>query len=138
MNDARDKADRWLAAARDDLDSARYLASGGRHAPACFFAQQTAEKAVKAVHYGQGARSVIGHNVRALVEKLSPRVATLDALIDAARELDLFYVPTRYPNGLDSGTPAEAFSAAQSAHAIDLAARFVDAAGTALGASPTR
>ena len=84
MNDARANADLWLAAARDDLDSARYLASGGRHAPACFFWQQTAQKAVKAVHYGQGARSVIGHNVRALVAKLSPRVATLNALVDAA------------------------------------------------------
>jgi HEPN domain-containing protein len=133
MTDARANANRWLAAARDDLDSARYLASGGRHAPACFFAQQAAEKAVKAVHYGQGARSVIGHSVRVLAEKLSPRVATLDALIDAARELDLFYVPTRYPNGLDSGTPAEAFSAAQSARAIELAARFADAAGNTLG-----
>ena len=133
MNDARANADRWLAAARDDLDSARYLASGGRHAPACFFAQQAAEKAVKAIHYRQGARSVIGHSVRVLVEKLSPRVATLDALIDAARELDLFYVPTRYPNGLDSGTPADAFSAAQSSRAIELAARFLDAARTTLG-----
>jgi len=84
MNDARANADRWLAAARDDLDSARYLASGGRHAPACFFSQQAAEKAIKAVHYGQGARGVIGHNVRALVAKLSPRVATLNALVDAA------------------------------------------------------
>jgi len=84
MNDARANADRWLAAARDDLDSARYLASGGRHAPACFLSQQAAQKAVKAVHYGQGARSVIGHNVRALVAKLSPRVATLNALVDAA------------------------------------------------------
>ena len=133
MTDARANANRWLAAARDDLDSARYLASGGRHAPACFFAQQAAEKAIKALHYGQGARSVIGHNVRVLVEKLSPRIATLDALADAARELDLFYVPTRYPNGLDSGTPADAFSAAQSSRALELAARFLDAAGTTLG-----
>lgn len=132
MNDARANADRWLAAARDDLDSARYLASGGRHAPSCFFSQQAAEKAIKAVHYGQGARGVIGHNVRALVEKLTPRESRFDSLLDAARELDLFYVPTRYPNGLDSGTPAEAFSAAQSARAIDLAARFLDAAGSTL------
>ena len=71
---------------------------------------------------------MIGHNVRALVEKLSPREPRFDSLLDAARELDLFYVPARYPNGLDSGTPAEAFSAAQSARAIELAARFLDAA----------
>jgi HEPN domain-containing protein len=75
---------------------------------------------------------VLGHNLRALVDKLSPRLPLLDALVDAARELDLFYVPTRYPNGLDSGTPAEAFSAAQSARAMDLAARFIDAAASTL------
>jgi HEPN domain-containing protein len=132
MNDARANAERWLAAARDDLDSARYLATGGRHAPACFFSQQAAEKAIKAVHYRQGARSVIGHNARALVEKLSPRIPRLDALVDAARELDLFYVPTRYPNGLDSGTPADAFSATQSDRAIDLAERFIEAAAAVL------
>lgn len=66
--------------------------------------------------------------VRALVERLEPREAPLDALLDAARELDLLYVPTRYPNGLASGTPGQAFSTAQSMRALDLAARFIDAA----------
>lgn len=42
----------------------------------------------------------------------------LDALLDTARELDLLYIPTRYPNGLQSGTPTEAFSVAQAERAI--------------------
>jgi HEPN domain-containing protein len=132
MHEARTEAERWLAAAREDLEYARHAVSGGHHAPACFFGQQAAEKAVKAVHFDHGARAVIGHNLRALIERLDPRSPALDALLDAARELDLLYVPTRYPNGLETGTPAQAFSEAQSKRALDLAARFVEAATAAL------
>jgi len=128
MHDREAEAQRWLRAAGEDLTYARHAAAGGFHAPACFHAQQAAEKAVKAVHYRSGARAVIGHSVRALIETLGPRPASLDALLDAARELDLLYLPTRYPNGLDTGTPAEAFSPTQSTRALELATRIVEAA----------
>ncbi len=132
MHEADVEAKRWLEAAREDVDYARHAASGGFHAPACFHAQQAAEKAVKSVHYRRGARAVIGHNVRALIESVTPRELSLDRLVDAARELDLLYIPTRYPNGLAAGTPSQAFSAAQSARAIDLAEQIVEAARQAV------
>jgi HEPN domain-containing protein len=132
MRDPGREARRWLEAAREDLSYARHAASGGHHAPACFYAQQVAEKSVKAVHYLRGARAVLGHNVRALIEQLDPLPAAFAALLDPARELDLLYVPTRYPNGLDTGTPARAFSSAQSGRALDMAERFVAAAAAAL------
>jgi HEPN domain-containing protein len=128
MRDPRAEGRRWLEAAREDLAYARHASAGGYHAPACFHAQQAAEKSVTAVHYLRGARAVFGHNVRALIEQLDPAPARLVALLDAARELDLLYVPTRYPNGLDSGTPGRAFSQAQSGRALDLAQGFVEAA----------
>lgn len=132
MNDAHSEADRWLTSANEDREYARHAAEGGFHAPACFHAQQAAEKAVKAVHYARGARAVIGHNVRALIESLDPRVDPLDALLDDARELDLFYISSRYPNGLETGTPAEAFSKTQSDRALESAGRIVAAAGSAI------
>ena len=128
MHDPRRERRRWLAAAHEDLAFARHAAAGGFFAPACFHAQQAAEKAVKAVHYGYGSRAVIGHNVRALIAQLEPAVEALDGQIDGARELDLFYVPTRYPNGLDEGTPGDAFSADQAARALKLASAIVEAA----------
>ena len=121
-------ARRWLAFAREDLEFARYALDGGYFAHACFFSQQAAEKAVKAVHYAAGARSVLGHSVRMLIERLDPRVSTLDDLIESARELDLYYVPTRYPNGLDLGTPREAFSRTQAEKATGLTEALVTAA----------
>lgn len=133
MRDPAAEAERWLASAREDLAYARHAAAGGHHAPACFFAQQAAEKAVKAVHYAAGARAVIGHNIRALIEQLEPRSLALDGLLDAARELDLLYVPTRYPNGLDAGTPGEAFSSTQSERALEHADRLLRAAAEQLG-----
>jgi len=125
MRDPAAEARRWLESAREDLAYARHAAAGSHHAPACFFAQQTGEKAVKALHYADGARAVIGRSVRALIEQLDPRVPALDALLDTTRELDLLYVPTRYPNGLDTGTPGQAFSETQSERALKLAARLV-------------
>lgn len=128
MSEPRPEAARWLAAAEEELATARHLTAGGFYAPACFHAQQGAEKAVKAIHYARGARTVLGHNVRALIEALAPRVPALDELLDAARELDLLYVPTRYPNGLAAGTPAEAFSASQAQRALGHAEAVVEAA----------
>jgi HEPN domain-containing protein len=115
---------RWLAAARDDLALARHAAEGGFHAGACFHAQQSAEKAVKALHFAGGARSVLGHSVRKLLDALQG--FDVDDLIDPARELDVLYIPSRYPNGLEAGTPAEAFGPAQSARAIAHAEHIVE------------
>jgi HEPN domain-containing protein len=119
---------RWLQSAEEDLAYARVARDAGHHAPACFHCQQAAEKAVKAVHYGRGARVVIGHNVRALIESLHPGAAGLAGLVDDARDLDVFYVATRYPNGLESGTPGEAFGPRQSARAMAAAESILAAA----------
>jgi HEPN domain-containing protein len=127
------EAARWLQAAREELAVARHTADGGFHAPACFHAQQAAEKAVKALHYARGARAVLGRSVRQLVTRLEPREPSLDRLEDAARELDLLYIPSRYPNGLDSGTPGEAFGEQQSRRAIEGASSIVGAVERLLG-----
>ncbi len=37
-------------------------------------------------------------------------VASLGTLLEQARELDLYYIPARYPNGLPSGYPHAVYS----------------------------
>ncbi|HUO85177.1 MAG TPA: HEPN domain-containing protein [Thermoanaerobaculia bacterium] len=128
MNErARREGARWLAAADEDLALARHAAAGGFHAGACFHAQQAAEKALKAIHFARGARAVLGHSVRKLIDALE--TGELEDLKDAARELDLLYIPSRYPNGLDAGTPADAFGEAQSSRAIAHAQAILSRAG---------
>jgi HEPN domain-containing protein len=73
---------------------------------ACFGSQQAAEKALKAVFAARG-EDAWGHSVRELLEALLPDAPA--ALLDAARELDRCYIPTRYPNGFDRGAPKDHF-----------------------------
>ena len=134
MNAPVRAARRWLDTARQDLAFAHHAANAGFHAPACFHAHQAAEKAVKALHYAQGARAVFGHGVRQLIERLGR--PDFEELLPGARELDLLYLPTRYPNGLDDGTPGEAFSSEQSSRALGFADDILAAAAAVLDAPP--
>jgi HEPN domain-containing protein len=45
----------------------------------------------------------------------------LEPLRDHAAELDLYYIPSRYPNGLVEGTPHGAFTRSQAERAVDSA-----------------
>jgi HEPN domain-containing protein len=128
---SREEAGRWLAAAREDLAASQHTAAGGFHAPACVHAQQAAEKAVKAVHFARAARAVLGHSVRKLIAALPS--SPLADFLSSARELDLLYIPARYPNGLQDGTPGEAFGVEQSSRAIEQAATIIEAAAREIG-----
>src|SRR5207249_7310948 len=105
----------------------------GYHAQACFMCQQAAEKALKALHYLGGERLVIGHSLLELLRALLTQHPALADLEESARRLDQYYVPTRYPNGLPGGTPADAFSKAQATEALARAKRFVEIAGALIG-----
>ena len=130
---ARDEAERWLRQAESDLAFAALGAREGFPAQACFTSQQAAEKAVKAVLYLSGARFVPGHSVVELLDRAAAAVADADAaplrrLQDSARQLDQYYIPTRYPNGLPGGIPAEVFTDTQAEDAVGRARSFVEAA----------
>jgi hypothetical protein len=53
-------------------------------------------------------------------------------LREGAQQLDQYYVPTRYPNGLPGGVPAEVFTRRQADEVVSLARRFLTTARTAL------
>ena len=105
------------------------LRSGGRWAHACFHAQQAAEKALKALWYRLD-RDPWGHSVRRLLDELaaeSPETHhALRDLSDAASELDQYYIPTRYPNGLPDLTPDQVFTGTMADRAEELATRIID------------
>lgn len=122
------EARRWLAQARSELAFAQVGLREGFYAQACFHCQQSGEMALKALHYLGGARLVIGHS---LVELLAPLVEVhpaLGSLRSAAAHLDQLYIPTRYPNGLPGGVPAEVFSVEQATRALEEATRFIERA----------
>ncbi len=121
MKDPRGEAKRWLVQAEYDLQSARHSAEGGFHASACFQAQQTAEKALKGYLYARGERIVMGHSVAELCARCAEYGEAFDRLRRRLMVLDRFYIPTRYPNGLPGGIPAEVYLLEDAQEALLLA-----------------
>jgi HEPN domain-containing protein len=114
------EAARWLEQARRDLDDAEFAASGSRWNLACFLSQQAAEKALKAFLLSRGAEAVWGHSVAELCHEAGAADAAFAKLGAEAAALDQYYIPTRYPNGLPGGIPADAYTRSDGDRALAL------------------
>ena len=103
----KSEARRWFQQAFYDLKAARWNIQGGFYDTACFLAQQAGEKALKSVLYYQGARrtALLTHSLVEMVREGEKKIKTMAELLDQGRELDLHYIPSRYPNGIPSGFP---------------------------------
>jgi len=97
------EAKRWLFQALRDLKAAKDSTNAGNYEWASFQAQQSAEKAVKALLHGLGM-GAWGHSLVELLEALKNQ--GIEEVIVYARELDRHYIPSRYPNSYESGYPA--------------------------------
>lgn len=130
MKEARAEGLRWLRQAGNDLAYAELGVREGFYAQACFHAQQIAEKALKALHYGVlGKRVVYGHSLVHLCADLS----LPPDLRDELGVLDQYYIPTRYPNGLPGVLPYEVYTRRQAEGALEVSRRVIAIAREALG-----
>ena len=112
------RAGDWFRQAEADLEHARHALRDEHFEWACFATQQAAEKAATAAHAALG-QEAWGHVVTELLEALQPHEPAVDeALLDRARALDKLYIPTRYPNGLAGGAPADFYTRAEAQRAI--------------------
>ena len=106
------EAQRWLTTAQEDFRAAEVLREAGLFSHCCFLAQQSAEKAVKSLHWMQD-RDPWGHGIQKLLAELPERPAAMvpwQDFLDKAAALDRFYIPARYPNGLPDLTPGTTFN----------------------------
>ncbi len=103
-----DRSQDWIDEAKGDLDHAKSDLKHGFYNWACFSAQQSSEKAVKAVFQKLHAEAW-GHSVADLLTELSKTHAVPESLIDLALQLDKAYIPARYPNAHPSGSPRSRF-----------------------------
>lgn len=114
------EATRWFQQASYDLQAARWNTEGGFHDTACFIAQQAGEKALKSLLYYLGSRrtALTTHSILRMIEEAQPQVGALGNVLEDARELDLHYIPSRYPNGLPSGYPHKFYGKDMAAKAV--------------------
>jgi HEPN domain-containing protein len=120
-NRARD----WFNQSLHDLEQADDSRRAGRHEWACFAAQQSAEKAVKALHLHLG-QEAWGHVVAKLLVELPDSTCAPGDLIERGRVLDNFDIPSRYPNSHPEGAPFEHYGPLQSEEAIRHASAIVE------------
>lgn len=113
-----EEAHLWFRQAEEDLKTARLLLQGGRHYAASYFAQQVAEKALKALLFirkGQPPRRT--HDLRELGEEGELPTEWLTSLT----ELSTAYLISRYPDITPNALPAETVDYEESQEHIELA-----------------
>ena len=104
-----ERSDDWINQAIRDLEKAGMDLKWEYYEWSCFTAQQAAEKAIKALFQNIHA-DAWGHSLSKLLKELPEDIRPENILIEKAILLDRFYIPTRYPNGFDSGSPKDYFT----------------------------
>ena len=115
----------WLKQAKRDLEKAELDCKNEYYEWCCFTAQQSAEKAVKAV-YQKVNMSIKGHSIVKMLDELrAASVQEPEELLHAARILDRYYTASRYPNGFPEGSPVDFFDEKIAREALDAAHKIV-------------
>jgi HEPN domain-containing protein len=107
----------WLRQAEKDLRHAENSLQSGDYEWACFAAQQSAEKALKALYQSLG-KDAYGNSVLRLLRDLREELEIKEELLKIGANLDKFYIPTRYPNGFAYGAPMDYFHEEDAQQAI--------------------
>ncbi len=110
----------WYEQGKRDLRKALLDGENEYYEWACFTSQQAAEKVLKGLSLKLGINTW-GHSLTEILHVLSSRIHVPPEVLDNAKLLDMFYIPTRYPNGFPSGKPSDYFTEKQSSEAIDAA-----------------
>lgn len=116
---------RWLRQAEYDLKTAEWNQQGGFFAPACFWAQQAAAKALRAFLFMRGEDA---HETRSVVDLLDRAITYEEAFTEFAgtgTSLDIYYKTARFPDALPGGIPAEVITSKDAKDAVKQASDIV-------------
>lgn len=119
-----ERSEDWIDQAEGDLEHAKADLERGFYEWACFSAQQSAEKAVKAVFQKLGAEAW-GHSVYDLLLNLRQKSTIDEELLGYSLELDKAYIPTRYPNAHPSLSPRRRYTKVEAERMIGYAEKIL-------------
>ena len=107
----------WFRQADADLGLARTARDTGNYEWSLSPASKPPTKQSKR-YFSICTREAWGHVLIALMDALPPQSKPDAELMDRARVLDRHYIPTRYPNGFESGAPVDFYSQKDADEAI--------------------
>ena len=120
-------AHRWFRQAEHDLKVAQKNLKDRFYSDACFMAEQASQKGLKAYLFFTGERFVLSHSVTKLALDCGQKDKGFEAIIDGARILDKYYIPTRYPDALAGpSAPFELYTQGEAEEALSYAAKILD------------
>ena len=135
MNPYED-ARRWLIFAEQDLRTAELTLSSEIFNQVCFHSQQCAEKCLKACLAAAGELLPRTHHIAELLGQLPAEAkAAVDGLEDSLRDLDQYYILTRYPDALPGSLPEGLPEKSHAVSALAAARRCYEQTKTWLDAS---
>ena len=120
-----DRAADWMKQAERDLGLAETAIAAKYYEWAAFGAQQSAEKAVKAMIQALHG-SVRGHSITEMLRQLPATVQVPKGVLTGGQGLDRVYVTARYPNGFASGSPSDYFNEEGSRELVDYARTIIE------------
>jgi HEPN domain-containing protein len=122
MKYPKDDARRWLREAEVTLAQAEEAVRDKFYNLACFLAEQTAQKALKAVLYLWGARQITIHSITELAQTLSAKDKKFEKFVPLGKQLDKYYILTRYPDAVPGPTiPSEIYTEEEACEAVQIA-----------------
>ncbi len=87
----------WLEFSEYDLKTAKWNCEGEIYTSSCYASQQSAEKALKALILNKGKIVPKIHSLDRLLSELKKIDVDVSEIINAAQELDKYYISARYP-----------------------------------------
>ncbi len=127
MKNQISEAQRWLRQAEHDLKVAERHVEERFFSDACFMAEQTSQKGLKAYLFFTGERFVFSHSVTKLAFDCAKKDRRFEAIVDSGRILDKYYIPTRYPDALAlPSAPFEVYTESEAEEALKYAREILD------------
>jgi len=125
---------KWLKQAEADLKAAKDSLKDGNYEWSCFQSQQSGVKSLKTYLYEKGYTSIVTHSLKELLKECSKLDASFNVHSTDARNLDMYYIPTRYPDGLVGDlAPTEFYEREDAEKCIKSAESILNTVRTSLG-----
>ncbi|MFQ5801948.1 MAG: HEPN domain-containing protein [Candidatus Methylomirabilales bacterium] len=123
----REEIRNLLGQAEEDLETARVTVEHGRYYAAAFFAQQAAEKGLKALYLLMRREPTFTHDLSRIAEQLGAPVEVREDAADLTPE----YLITRYPNAANA-VPAKLYTKRKAEASLERARRIMGWVKTSL------
>lgn len=98
MRENYDEYNQWLNYAEDDFIAAKELLKARLYNVVCFHSQQSIEKYLKAYLIYNGINPPRVHHLITLTRIISKFSDAFDEFIDDVKTVDMYYIPSRYPD----------------------------------------